>query len=230
MPPPTRKKKSARQDGEPKRDTTRRLILERALRLFQKRGVERTTMRDIAGAAGLSLGAAYYHFASKEALLFAYYADNQGEVEARAATYPPGLPVGEHLRRLFHDKLDTIAPTRRMLGAIVQRLADPHDPVSAFSRETREVRERSQALFEGALAGAGLDPRTRRLAAQGLWLLQLGVMLYFVNDDSEGQARSHRLVDDLLELGTPVLGLMGTPLAQPLVEGLIATLGRAGLA
>ena len=34
-------------------------------------------MRDIAKAAGLSLGAAYYYFPSKEALVFAYYEQNQ---------------------------------------------------------------------------------------------------------------------------------------------------------
>ena len=41
----------------------------RRWRCFRERGFEQTTMRDIAGRAGVSLGAAYYYFASKEAIV-----------------------------------------------------------------------------------------------------------------------------------------------------------------
>jgi AcrR family transcriptional regulator len=80
----TRRRRRAA-EGERKRDVTRRHLLDCALALFQKRGVDSTTMRDIASAAGLSLGAAYYHFPSKEALIFAYYEDNQARLDALAA-------------------------------------------------------------------------------------------------------------------------------------------------
>ena len=68
-----------------KSDATRKRLLARALVLFQKKGVEQTTMRDIAKAAGLSLGAAYYYFPSKDALVFSFYEDNQREMEELAA-------------------------------------------------------------------------------------------------------------------------------------------------
>ena len=60
----TRKRRS---DGEQSRTN----ILETALRLFRERGFDETTMRDIASACGLSLGAAYHYFPSKEALVLA---------------------------------------------------------------------------------------------------------------------------------------------------------------
>jgi AcrR family transcriptional regulator len=50
----------------PKGERTRALILETAMRLFQERGYDKTTMRAIATEAGASVGQAYYHFASKE--------------------------------------------------------------------------------------------------------------------------------------------------------------------
>src|SRR5438045_3562156 len=71
----------------PQRSTseeTRRQILDTALTLFRKDGFEETTIRDIADAAGLSLGAAYYYFKSKEALVGAYYEFVQQEHQARA--------------------------------------------------------------------------------------------------------------------------------------------------
>ncbi len=48
---------------------TREAILEAALRLFLRQGYHATGVREIAREAGVSLGAAYNHFASKEQIL-----------------------------------------------------------------------------------------------------------------------------------------------------------------
>src|SRR4029450_6411961 len=64
-------------------EETRRQILDTALALFRERGFEETTMRDIAAGVGVSLGAAYYYFKSKEAIVGAYYDYVQYEHAAR---------------------------------------------------------------------------------------------------------------------------------------------------
>ena len=48
---------------------TRQQILNAALHLFSERGFSRTTVRDIARAAGITDAAIYYHFESKQELL-----------------------------------------------------------------------------------------------------------------------------------------------------------------
>jgi AcrR family transcriptional regulator len=214
-------------DGERKRDTTRRKLLERALKLFQQRGVEATTMRDIAKAAGMSLGAAYYYFPSKEALVFAYYEDNQAELEAllERATGT----VRERLGTVFHGKLETIRPQKKMLAAIVQRLVDPTDPVGAFSAQTRSVRERAMAVLEAVLDGSGLPPTVIPFVARALWLLQMAMMLVFVNDDSPHEQRTHRLVDEALDMIVPMLPLLATPMGAALVDKITGALSRAGI-
>ena len=211
-----------------KRDATRERLLSRALALFQKKGVEGTTMRDIAKAAKLSLGAAYYYFPSKEALVFAYYEDNQDAYEALAADLAG--TTREQLGALFHGKLETIRTHRKMLAAIVQRLVDPGDPLSAFSAQTRAVRERALGVLERVLAGAAVPPDVIPLAARALWLLQMALMLVFVNDDSEDQKRTHGLVDDALDLIVPMLPLLGTPMGKAIVDRVSAALARADLA
>ena len=217
---PARKKKV-----EPKSEATRRRLLERALVLFQKRGVEATTMRDIAKAAGLSLGAAYYYFPSKEALVFAYYEDNQRDMEELAA-HATGT-VRERLGVIFHGKLETIRPHRKMLAAIVQRLVDPSDPLSAFSKQSHEVRRRAIGVIEAALGDVPAD--VRPLAAHALWLLMLAMMLVYINDDSPGEARTHGLVDDGLDMVVAMLPMLGTPMGRTLVERVTAALGRADI-
>lgn len=211
---------------ERKRDATRRVLLERALALFQKRGVEGTTMRDIARAANLSLGAAYYYFPSKEALIFAYYEDNQRRVEERAGDLEG--TVRERLGTLFHGKLESIRPQRAMLASIIPHLVNPGDPLSAFSKQTREVRERAVTLFARALEGS-VSPQAVPLVAHTLWLLQLACMLVYLHDDSARQSRTHGLVDDGLDLLVPMLALLGTPMGLAVVERITASLGRAGI-
>jgi len=215
-------------DGERKRDATRRKLLERALKLFQQRGVEATTMRDIAKAAGMSLGAAYYYFPSKEALVFAYYEDNQAELEALLVRATG--TVRERLGTVFHGKLETIRPQKKMLAAIVQRLVDPTDAVGAFSEQTRSVRDRAMAVLEATLDGSGLPPSVIPFAARALWLLQMALMLVFVTDDSPHEQRTHGLVDEALDMIVPMLPLLATPMGAAMVEKITGALSRAGIA
>jgi AcrR family transcriptional regulator len=204
---------------------TRERLQKKALALFQKKGVEATTMRDIAKAAGMSLGAAYYYFPSKEALVFAYYEDNQAELEAMAASATGTLR--EQLGTIFHGKLETIRPQRKMLAAIVQRLVDPSDPVGAFSAQTRAVRDRAMAVLERVLAAANLPPEVMPLATRALWLLQMALMLVYVNDDSPGETRTHGLVDDALDMIVPMLPLLATPMGRALADKVTQALTRA---
>lgn len=228
--PPPRQRRPRRRapPAGSKRERTRQRLMERALRLFQERGVEATTMRDIAKAARLSLGAAYYHFPSKDDLVFAYYEDNQAEAEAAEASATGS--VRERLGVILHAKLASIAPHKNMLAAIVQRLVNPADPVGAFSDRTRAIRERSIALFERALGPEGLSPRATALAARAAWLLQMALMLVFVHDDSPNEARTHGLVDDGLDLVVPMLPLLATPMGQAAIDRVSAALARAGIA
>lgn len=217
----------ARAGGEKKRDATRRHLLATALALFQERGVDATTMRDIARAAKLALGAAYYHFPSKEALIFAFYDDNQRDADAAAAR-ATGSPR-ERLGALFHGKLDSIRPHRAMLRSILHHLVDPADPLSAFSAQARAVRERSVAAFRAAIAELALPAEVVGLAGDALWLLHLACMLVYVNDASAEGHRTHGLVDDGLDLIVPLLPLLATPPGRMLCDRVLAALRRAGI-
>ena len=224
----TRARRPARRaQPERKSDATRRRLLDRALKLFQQRGVEATTMRSIARAAGLSLGAAYYYFPSKEALMFAFYEANQDEAEAEAERATGSLR--DRLGAAFHARLASVQPHRRMLAALVSRLVDPHDPLSALSPQQRGVRERSIAVLARLLDGSGLSPGAIQFTASALWLAQMAVLLVYLHDDSPDQARTHRLVDDALDLIVPMLAVVDTPFGRGFVDRIVAALDRAGV-
>ena len=100
-------------------EETRRQILDTALALFRERGFEATTMRDIAGRAGLSLGAAYYYFRSKEDIVGAYYAFVQQEHVTRSReAFARSSDLRERLRAALHTKLDIMQGGAQALAQI----------------------------------------------------------------------------------------------------------------
>lgn len=196
----------------PKGETTRRRALEAALALFRKKGFEATTMRDIAAEAGLSLGAAYHYFPSKDALVMAYYDWTQDEHERRAREETPeGADLGTRLRVLLRTKLDLLARDRKILAALFRNLGDPAHPLSVFSKETAKVRRRSIAQFEAAFAG--FPAALQRTAGLFAWFAHLALILLFLHDRSPRQARSRELADEMAAMAAGALPMFAMPFA-----------------
>lgn len=204
-----------------KRERTRAMILEHALRLFQEQGFEKTTMRAIAAECGLSLGAAYYHFPSKESLVLAFYQRGADEAKARnEATLANTTDFQERLADLLQYRLQQLAPYRNLVGVLARQGADMASPLSPFSVETRALREEAIALFAEAMhdsnlkVGKSMRPHLPKL----LWLMQLGIVLYWANDRSPGQSRTAELIAHSLQLLMPLLRATSLPLMGPVVK------------
>jgi AcrR family transcriptional regulator len=89
--------------SDERRAARRAQILEAAWACFQKQGLHATSMDDIVRASGLSAGAVYSYFASKEALIFAAVTTSLGALRDLVATVleaTPPPPPEELVRRL----------------------------------------------------------------------------------------------------------------------------------
>jgi AcrR family transcriptional regulator len=97
------------------RQARREQILEAALNCFARNGFHNTSMRDICKEAGLSAGAVYLHFRSKEKIMEAAFKMNQ---EIRAVRYEKAREADtatEAFRRLgdyFYNKLAEPVPDK----------------------------------------------------------------------------------------------------------------------
>jgi AcrR family transcriptional regulator len=196
---------------------TRQHVLDTALALFRRQGFARTTMRDIAGATGLSLGAAYHYFPSKDALVMAYYewmqAEHERLVEAERSS---GSDLKSRIATLFATKLELLRRDRKLLGAMFGNLGDPAHPLSVFGRGTSSIRERSLAQFTAVFADPAVPEELRALLGRLLWLIHLGVFLFFIHDNSPKQARTFALVDALVDLAASAIPLISHPFAGPI--------------
>src|SRR2546423_1580684 len=217
-----------------KGEATRRQILDQALQLFRRGGFENTTMRDIAAAASVATGAAYYYFPSKEAIVMAYYQQVQKEHEARLRDCLDGVSgLRERLGIVIHTKLDILQRDRKLLGALFRFTGDPEHPLSVFGTGTRTAREHSIAIFQAALAGEDLPEHLQSFLPTLLWFLHLGILLFFIYDDSSEQQRTRRITDGALDLVTQLLRLSSLPpvksVLAPMQAKIIRLLRETGL-
>ncbi len=216
----------------PKSEETRGRILAAAMELFRRRGFESATMRDIAQEAGVALGSAYYYFESKEALVMAFYEQARDEMRpviVQALSEERDLQGA--LRAILDAKLRYFAPNRKFLGALFGHAADPENPLSPFSEETREIRETDIGHFEQALERGGvkipvdLKPHLPRL----LWMYQMGLILFWIYDRSVRQIRTAQLIDKSLPLVVNLIRVARFPLLRPIrkmiVDLLLAVYG-----
>jgi len=215
----------------PKAESTRTHLLETALAKFRERGVESTTMRELAASAGMSLGAAYYYFPSKEAIIQAYYGDVQAEHARRlaAALANHRLGLQERLRAAFHSKLDILQGDRKLMGALFRYSGDPGHPLSVFGEGTDQTRRLSVSIFQTALGDERLPEDIRAILPTALWSLHLAILLYFIYDNSPEQQRTRRLVDGVITLLVRVLALAKLRILKPVRGSLIALLREAAL-
>jgi AcrR family transcriptional regulator len=214
-----------------KSQETRLQILQTALGLFRQRGLDDTTMRDIAAAAEMSLGAAYYYFPSKEAIIQAYYDEVQEEhySQVSAALAQGRQSLRERLRVAFHTKLDILQNDRKLLSALFRFAGQPEHPLSPLGAGTRQNRQQSMATFSLALAEERLTDDLRATLPSALWALHTGVLLYYIYDDSPQQKRTRDFVDGTLALLVHFLSLVKLPFLRPVRGGVLSLLRDAGL-
>ena len=200
-------------------EKTKEVILQTALELFRDRGFEVTTMRDIAKAAKVATGAAYYYFPSKEAIVAAYYDQVQRLHAEKAREELKGkAELRERLGAVMHSKLEILKDDRMFMGALFRYTGDPEHPLSVFGKGTQPQRSQSVAIFQEAVASANVSEELQQLLPWALWLGHLGMILFFIYDESEGQQRTHKLVDGILDLLIQFVELTSSALVRPFVQ------------
>jgi AcrR family transcriptional regulator len=201
-----------------KAEETRGRILSAALKLFRERGFEQTTMREVAREAGVALGSAYYYFESKEAIVMAFYHEAQDAMYALIdETLPRQKGLKARLRAILDVKFQHFEPNRKFLGALLGHTADPENPLSPFSKQTRDIREKDTGQFAKAVEGSGTKvPDDLKPHLPGmLWMYQMGLILFWMYDRSPGQKRTERLVDRSLDMVVSLIKFSGLPLMKP---------------
>jgi hypothetical protein len=118
---------------------------------------------------------------------------------------------------LIRVKLVHFAPNRGILRALLRNGADPRHPLSPFSPETKEIRDIDIAWFRRILVDSGTRiPRDLEPHLPGvLWCFQMGVIFFWVIDESPNQARTTRLLELAAKSVATLIKISALPLMRP---------------
>ena len=120
-------------------------LLESARRCIVEKGYARTTARDIAGGAGVSLAAIGYHFGSKEALMTEALLDTGIRIGDALDDALRGASSTELLGRIWDRSLAVFGDQRALLAASMENLAQ----VDRIPAVAERMRAAQRAAVEG---------------------------------------------------------------------------------
>jgi AcrR family transcriptional regulator len=212
----------------PKRQRTRTLIRDVALRSFRERGFDDTTMRSIADEAGISVGNAYYHFPTKDHLVQELY------VEVQEAHRDAALPLldgtddlTERIGIVLRTGLAGLGAYHRMAPQFLASAVAPGSATNPLSEDSSPAREIVLDVFRRAVEGAK-QTLPKDIAGDlptALWMGYLLLALFWVYDTSPEQRRTERLLTATLgvfKFALPLLRIRPFRNAVTEIVGIVA--------
>jgi TetR/AcrR family transcriptional regulator, cholesterol catabolism regulator len=143
-------------------DPTRQRILAVAGEWFATHGYAATSIRDIAGAVGVTVGAIYVHFPSKDRLLVAVYEEGVrhiGRAVDEALANVAGVDAWGRLVAAAAAHLQSLLGNASFARVLVRVI--PAD-VPEAARDLRRLRNGYEERFRDLIAALDLAPRTDR--------------------------------------------------------------------
>lgn len=163
-------------------------LMAAAKRRLREKGFTRTTARDLAADAGVSLAAIGYHFGSKEALLsqamIEATAEWVHELEAALASeIDPAAPLATRFETIWTRILEVATANRQLWAANFE--VSPYIDAMPEVREVmaaaqEQARQGLADLFQGAVRPT--DPAADRAVGAFHYALMTGVMAQWLID------------------------------------------------
>jgi AcrR family transcriptional regulator len=209
--PAVKKKAAPKTPGRRARnkEATRESIVTAALQLFESKGFEATTTREIATRAGVAEGTVFNYFETKDDIALHFFETEVDHAIAavRADESLKDAKLEEKLFALIHSQIEFLAPYEGFIGAAFVRALRPSSKL-ALSPRALELRARYLDFVQDLIEESLPKRRARELswiAPQAFWIFYLGVLLYWLHDASLGKQNTLAFLDRSLRFGTTFL-------------------------
>lgn len=182
----------------------RRNIIKAFTALVTEKELKTATMREAARKAGLGDATIYNYFPTKEAIVYGYYEDRLDEaIEALKA-------IPEFNEFTFQEQLQTFFETQLTLFTADREFLDKTFKPAFFTlsqqyKRVRPVKDKYTSvvrdIFEAAIEADEIpDQVFLDILIQMYWEYFLGLVLYWLGDDTDGFQQTSVLIDKSLDL------------------------------
>lgn len=186
-------------------------LLAGALACLKDRGWARTTVRDIAAAAGVNHAAIGYHFGSREALLTEALMQAMeewgGEIQAAVESLDPEADARQRYEAFWRQAIASYTGNRRLWLASVEAAVQAEHSPRVRELMAAGLREGRSGLAAGLL-GVPEDTMEAR-SARTMGAVQLALMSGLLMQwtlDPDHAPDEHEIADGLVELAQQVGG------------------------
>ncbi|MBU1002509.1 MAG: TetR/AcrR family transcriptional regulator [Proteobacteria bacterium] len=195
--------------SQKKKTENRQAIILSTVDLVIEKGFKAATMRGIARGAGCGDATIYNYFPTKEAILYAYYEDR---LAAAVTAYEKTkdlekYTLQERLQAFFEVFLDGCLADREFLQATFKSIffSMPPNP-----KALQPVRERffgvvKQAFEQARESGELEEQLFEDVLVRFFWDYFLGIVAYWLRDDSELFAATSTLIDKTMGLACAMI-------------------------
>jgi AcrR family transcriptional regulator len=194
----------------------REQLLAVALDLFAEKGVQGTTTREIAQAAGITEGLIYHYFASKSALLQAvvdrYHMDRE---MMQMIPEIAGLPVREALKELAARFYELLRRNHKFVTMVFTHAPRDEELAEALEGISRRGLEMLLEFLNERIARGELRPHDPLIS---LRVMHHAIMWFFINGQMCGEPKMPPMEPDRFLCGVVDTVLDGIVAGQPVEE------------
>jgi AcrR family transcriptional regulator len=187
---PTRRDRQARE--------TRAKLVETALDLFSRQGVDNTSIKDIARAAGVAQGLLYHYFTGKNDLLWGVLETHIFDPHLQQALLDEESRSAEDVLREVAQRFNTFLSTRQPLMRLILRELQTNERVRGLWEESirREVTDTLEDFLRARVAVGELRPHRVEVAAH---MLMNGVVTLYLPGGG-ATADKQKAIQEIVEI------------------------------
>lgn len=191
-----------------KKAETRQKLVQAAIDLFSEQGFENTTMKAIARKAEVGDATIYKYFASKDKLVLAFYQLRAEQtIEKLWEIDTEDYDLHEQLQLLIDLYLESLLPDREFVIDSAKKVLSAQ---SFMTSETPPIRQEFSGVINQFLDQAEACDEIPYFHYRGMIVgmineYLMGVLLYWLKDESDEFSDTTQMVDLSLTLGVQVL-------------------------
>ncbi|MCC5937620.1 MAG: TetR/AcrR family transcriptional regulator [Lunatimonas sp.] len=168
---------------------TKQRILDTAIELFNKNGVQSVTSRHIATEMGISNGNLDYHFNNKEVLLLAIYKQMREEMSYSYKEVDPGISSFEQIHRLL-GHLEGFQYKYRFFNLDVLEISRTYPKINRLLRNTFRIRKQQMSdIFKRAIQEGFLVKATENHIEQLLLSIRIVITFWLSQEELQLNAK-----------------------------------------
>jgi AcrR family transcriptional regulator len=202
---------------------TKQRIMDTAVDLFNKDGVQSITSRHIAKEMGISYGNLDYHFKNKEVLLLAIYKQMRAEMSDSYKAADPATGSFDQIHRLLLH-LESFQYKFRFFNLDVLEISRSYPKINRLLKNTLRIRKQQMSdMFKRAIEDGYFIKSTEDHIEQLLLSIRIIITFWLSQEELLSNAKSKKnssgMSDNIWKLLFPYMTEKGVLLYQELVDG-----------